>query len=370
MILKKVKLIDFYELVTITLLFTLFLNFLDVYENKVLYINIFLSSILWFHLIKDYKFTKKEFLLVVIICMYTLFFSIIGKGSYQLIVIELPIALYLLKKKNLNETIWTILPIIIMYIVLMNWKISINRYSLFRNTSRNYISVFGLYSIAIYNIMKEKNSKPCSLLVIIIYFFICINAVGRGGIITSGLILILFIYKRIFGNIKRNLKSYIKIFIFFIITFIMVLFISNNISYVKINYFGRFFGSESSAEVSTKHRITMVREYLNECTNNIKSFFIGADAKKVTKITGNLHNSYLQLHSSYGIIALIFFMYASIKSCIYMKRNFLFDSLYIFIGILVRAAIDWMFPAFPIDVFIMYYILLPTFYPKGPLKDE
>lgn len=370
MIVRKTKINGvIYEMIAVILLFTLFLSYYNFGRSIVLFKTI-LGTVLWFHILTSYKYTRRELVICSIIIVYVILFSLMGKGSLQLLMIEFPVAIFLLKKKELNKIIWTIMPITIMVIVMVNWSNSVNHYILFKDISRNYISIFGLYSLSIYNIMLEKKLKHCNIMIIFAYFMICLNAIGRGGIIASGIILVLFIYRKIFVNTKKNYKTIIKIVLFFIVAFILLIMISNNIGYIKITYFGRFFGVENSAEKSTQIRISIVKDYIESCNNSIISFIFGGNAGDYTIVSDNLHNSYLQLHSKFGIIAVAFVIYFSIKSCIFMKKNNLLDSLYIFIGILVRAFFDWMFPSSPIDIILLYYMLLPVFSMKGIHKDE
>lgn len=325
-------------------------------------VKIGISVYLWIYLFMAMNIRNKEFMIIVSTSLYIILSSLTGRGSYQVVLTYLPIAVYFLKKIKLDKTIWTIIPISIVVYTLYAWFNSPNKFILFFSMSRNYVSVFLIFSLAIFSLYLEKDKRECPLVLVIGVWLGSISALGRGGIISSSVMLLLFFSKWFFA--KRERKNFVVLLRWSLIGLAIIiasLWIYKNLEYVELTYFGRFFGVEASAEASSLYRLSVYKSYLKACFDSFIMLMFGTNASDFTDVVSNLHNSYLQIHSSFGLVGLLFILIGVTKTSYYLIKRKKLDLLFIMCGVLIRAGTDWCSPGFPMDIIILYYILLPHF---------
>lgn len=350
------------EVICLLLIYSSFLQYTGHLGDIAEYISLVCSALLWGWLFVEKKIKQREATFVLIMALYNVFFFAIGRGSLLVVISYLPVALFLLRREKIYSKIWSWIAVLIVLDILIAWGNSPNKYILYQGISRNYISVFTMFALAIHIVKCEKNQRKINLIWIIIAWIISIWAVGRGGIISTSILMILFVIQRSFEHEKnKNLFWVAKISLIIILLVIITIYVSNNLEYIQRTYLGRFFGVEASASSSTDYRVYMLTEYLRNCGESIKSFLLGANIRSVMLVGGNIHNSYLQTHFKFGIVGLLYVVIGSIKSVAYMFKNGKWQYLFIFIGLLIRAGTDWCFPGFPIDIFILYFIMYPGY---------
>ena len=209
--------------------------------------------------------------------------------------------------------------------------------------SQNGISVLGISFFTIYyiNFLKEKRTNLNQVLLLaVITFFIAVMAKGRGGIISSALLLI--------GGILNYLKSanarrkiILTALIFPISLFIVFL------TYQEIFAHTKF--SEQGFDASTRE---MRAEFYVEEILNDKSLLIYGIPKKLADdyiLVSHLHNSFLTIHSEMGVGVLILVLLILLALWKFFKKNqtlLLFCLLAIFIRSItddVLLNISWFF---------------------------
>jgi hypothetical protein len=171
------------------------------------------------------------------------------------------------------------------------------------SSSRNIISVIMLIQASLIYLESNQQSVNFTYLPALLSFLISIWAMGRSGILSSGLLLIgVLIATLTLENRKRNVIVTIMILIgifFMFIQDINVKIISNFVT--NYNLFFRNFeriGLESNA------RDYIRIEYISQITSSIKYFVFGLPIETnsiFSSFNYNLHNSYLRLHANYGI---------------------------------------------------------------------
>lgn len=329
-------------------------------EMVLLTVRVGISVYLWMYILFILRTNKKEITLLGCISMYVILLSLTGRGSYQVVLIYLPIAFYLLKKRHMNKTIWTVIPLMLSLFTLYAWINSPNNFILFPGMSRNYVSVFLIFSLSIYYLRLEKEGKECPLFLVVSVWLGAISALGRGGILSSSVLLILFFIRWIIR--KKGGKSFAVLARWVFIALALIMFsvwVYNNLEYIEVTYFGRFFGVETSANSSSAYRLYMYKTYISACFDSIPMLIFGTNASRFTEAVSNLHNSYLQIHSSFGLIGVIFVVVGVVKLFRYLIREKRIDLLFIMCGVLIRAGTDWCFPGFPMDIILLYGILMP-----------
>lgn len=352
---------DLAELVCVILIFLSFQQYIGISSGMIFKVfRLILSCLIWIYILFKTVIDEKELMIIILFGAYTIIFSLIGNGSYQVALFYLPISIFLLKTEKVNRILWYALSLIIFAITFNAWMHSPNKYILFSTMSRNYVSVFALFSLGLLNLVFEKDDKELPILFAIINFAVCISAIGRGGILEGAIVLILFGAKWIFNKgEKRSKKRVMKILAVTVALIIMSIIVCANLEYIKMTYFGRFFGAETSATSSSLYRMDILSNYLDACKNSFRVLFFGENAADFFSVNANLHNSYFQLHSQFGLAGILFIIIGSINSIRFLYKNKLWSSAIIFIGILIRAATDWCFPGFPMEILVLYYIFRP-----------
>lgn len=355
------------EMLCAVLLFILYLQFTTT-SMALYYLKFIVAAILWCVFLIKTDLKKKNNIYIAVFIIVVLFFSIFGYAKIQIVFVSLPLALVLLQRDRLNCIIWSLLPFMIAANTIYAWTKSTNKYILYSGMSRNYVSVFLLLSLAIYNLSREKSDLKCPVVIPILTFMGAVSALGRGGIVSCGIVLLLFIFERFKKDAILNRKYILKVGTLVLAIIAVSVYIYSKWDYISINYLGRFFGTESSALSSTEARMDNYVYYVMYCLKHPMNLFMGVNPDISLLGKGNLHNSFLQLHSQFGIGGVIIFVVLIVKSirylCIYKK----YDSVIILIGILIRGMFDWCFPGFPLDVILLYYIFLPILRIKSDEK--
>ncbi len=223
----------------------------------------------------------------------------------------------------------------------------------------NSISVLCLYASSIFYITKYLNNHKASLsyIPVLLMIFLSTLYANRGGILAGG-ILFLFIF---YFNMKIS-SSKFKNYLIFLIIAIAVYYV------FKIGYdtFGagmqyklEHIGGESS-------RTEVWGEYIGACFDNFLNLFLGVPCfdgayPVIKNVSGNIHNSFLILHSKFGLIPFIWMMVVQVKCIRYLKKIKCVALAYCLISIYARSFFDWA--AFPgiFDVFFWYtWIILIT----------
>ncbi len=227
------------------------------------------------------------------------------------------------------------------------------------HVSRNYISVLMLINISLLYISAIDNNKRIAMTPAILCFIISIWAVGRGGIITSGLLLtgILFIKFFLKGN-KQNKKILIIVSGLFLIIFIKIA--------IDLDFLSKYFVAFQTKGMETP-RFFMYKEYLIAVKQKFLNFMLGApleETKTFVIYSGNFHNSFIQMHAYFGFlpfIVIVFFIFHSILFSI-RTQNYVFVIL-IFI-LIVRAFTDRLFFSGYAEPLLYYYCFYPLVKPK------
>lgn len=228
--------------------------------------------------------------------------------------------------------------------------------------SRNNLSVTLLVIFSLLCIVSYMNNKKISIVSIVIMLLLSSWAVGRSGIITFSIILIgYFMLER---KNKKQKEISIKSLII-ISSLIIFVYLSRNLIY---KYFLEYaiYNFEIRGVETSRYLIT--KSYLYDAFESWFYFMFGVNLERNTVFTlvnQNLHNSFLNLHSRYGIIAFIFFTIAIlIKILNYIKtKNGLY--LVLLLAIVFRSNFDLVAFNGVLDIYI-YYFLFEGLYNKQP----
>lgn len=316
------------------------------------------GMIFWLDVLFISPIGNRQFKLVGLITAYSLLLILFGKGSIQYLVIYIPIGVTLCTVKCSDRKWWYCTAGLVSLLVMLDWMKSPNQYYLYEGMSRNYVSVFALYSLLIVAVASKKSGKECPLIAVIIAWGMSVSAIGRGGILSLSFVLALFGGNWAFSRKHVRRSKHRRRLFFGILAFVAVLvYASTKIDYLAATYFKRFFGYESSSVESTAIRLNMISNYITFCFNHPLALLLGGNAEQFSSSTTNLHNSFLQVHSQFGLFGFLFIMIALIRTliCHYKWKDY--ESVILILGIAVRGITDWCFPAFPLDLFLIMYMI-------------
>lgn len=227
----------------------------------------------------------------------------------------------------------------------------------FTSLSRNYFSVFSLIVTILVYYEQQRAGEGIRLHPAIINFLICVGSVGRGGIISGAILLLGVIFLKYFLHAKTKIKFLFMITFIFIV--IALLFAPEVLSqYAKL--FERFqsMGLGSAA----RGQIWMI--YLHDLFNSLFNVLFGVKIEGVQAIEAfqrNLHNTFLQMHYTYGLIFCLMMVCYTVKSGIKMIKEKSYLMILLLITFLIRANIDQLGYAFYSEVFIYFF----AFYSLG-----
>ena len=216
--------------------------------------------------------------------------------------------------------------------------------------SINNISTLLIFLVASIYIEYHKINRNNLLpyLPVILTLIVSIWTASRAGILSLS-ILVLFV---IFFNIREKKTSYIYVGILIL----MILLFSlkfGDIFYSNIIDKTDRYGTDSP-------RVLIWNEYFRNL-NNLLDVFLGVEYNKtrdfwISFYDGNLHNSFLMLHSKYGLIGFVIMLLWVFMAFVKSLKSHDYIYLFILITVCARAFFDWC--AFPgiFDVLFWFYV--------------
>ena len=239
-------------------------------------------------------------------------------------------------------------------------------------SSGNYVSVLLILGLCVYFIGVNNSNKKLSLFDIIpaiLCFWLAIWARGRGGILSTGLFLLLLVMAIIKQSQEERSKLY-KI-VFFTIPLLVIIMLLKSINIIEEFFSLGKFGDQ---EFDTP-RPLMWAEYLKKMFESPLYVLLGSPLNEVSSMHirgNNAHNSFIQLHAYNGIIIFLGFIVLLYKSIVYMYKKHLYALLIITFIIVIRGMTDkFIFGQYGMPV-MLYLAFYPFAYKKvtwGKRKD-
>ena len=170
------------------------------------------------------------------------------------------------------------------------------------NFSRNMISEYALLLLCLVFLSSGAQKKGISPLYPIVFAVLCFAAVGRSGIATSVLCIIVFLFFD-FSKGKAKIRGYIvaplSAAVFGVICYLIYKFMPEIINMAFLNI-------ETRGLESQRHQLWL--DYLSKISENFMDFLLGAEISGTYLLDHykeNLHNSFLMLHAKYGLVMFI-----------------------------------------------------------------
>lgn len=212
----------------------------------------------------------------------------------------------------------------------------VNPGRVFYNQSENYLSFYLTFFLFLLTLVLDKEGKRIPFGIVVAYFAGCIIGLGRGGILAGAFYLLAQFCQRFINN-RRTVFGGVLL-----LAISTALFIKTS-DYILENYFPKFMTGSNSLVDATDSRQEIVNEYFGVLTgkSELKHIVLGVNTDNLyTAYTlhGNVHNSFLMLHSFFGLAAL-YIIWLSIRD-VFRKR---FDLSIICITFFIRAVSDTFF---------------------------
>lgn len=229
---------------------------------------------------------------------------------------------------------------------IFNYYMKIPPENIIYNSSRNVISSLALFYFLILVIALKKDGKYFSFLDVLFLLVVSLYGEGRGGILIA---FILFLYKIFFNNNKKILT--IGIFIPFILKIKEIFFLFHN----KLYYF------QSHGFNSSRKMIWNI--YVKEIFSNITYLFFGVPYyvnDLFLKYKGNLHNSFFNFHSKFGIFSLVIILLLILKSYLYFLKKKDYYIIFILSVLFIRSCLDQIafYGSYDLIWFYFFYIII------------
>lgn len=269
----------------------------------------------------------------------------------------IPFLLYLLNIEISVQPIKLVFWLFTLYLTAC-WIKDIDFNNVFETSSRNIISVVYIYLLCLIAFFNVDSFKINYIYYIIPVIF-SVLAIGRGGILTTLLLLISRIFIDIISE-KNYAKRIIKIN--FLVSLLLISgFLVTDLDGIVNKLFSRFISQGFHDDART----IIWSRYIDMSGNNIINFFLGAkinnDAYLAKQVSGNLHNSFLSMHARFGMIYLILNIILILKSMRYYFYNRKYIYLLLLCALLFRGLTDVVFATYWGDLIYWYFIFYPYY---------
>lgn len=204
-------------------------------------------------------------------------------------------------------------------------------------TSYNFISVMLLLFLCYYCIELIQNNKPIPYLAALLFTLLCFIAYGRGGIITG----VFFFVSTFFSELndptclyKKNTTKIVTILLAVICVCAFSIYILEGNYSLFRSIFAKFYVGDNLQAT----RLDLWSSYIKEASLDITTMLFGADIDLF--MDRNLHNAFLQMHSSLGLIPLIVLLYACTRLTMYAIKEKKLFLLCIMATMVIRSMTD------------------------------
>ena len=280
----------------------------------------------------------------------SIYYLLIGFSSFAV-----GFTLYIFPKYSLRLSFWMLVIFyffIIGAVALGDGASSLILNELFPGSSRNIVGAMAVFIQIFYSASYYRLNKKLPQVFVWITLVIIFLAFGRSSI-AAGVIL-LFAHIVFLG--RRKVKT--SVFIIMLIT-------------ILISLSGAFMKAQEYIEYNTNFnkgiessRSEIIKEYLSTTTG--KKLVLGhpiSDSQTALSLNGNPHNSYIRMHSYYGIVGVLFLCSVLMVLVLRVnKHNFIYV---IFILIYLFRVFFEPLALFDIYDFLLFYLLSLIYFSSG-----
>lgn len=231
-------------------------------------------------------------------------------------------------------------------------------------SSTNYISILMILSAAFYYIALEKDERVLKLIDILpalICFLISVWARGRGGILSTAvlLVLMLFLYIRKVSNKYARNSITIILFLFLIGVILLIRNVNLLDAFMSLGKWGTR-GTDNS------ERMLIWSSYFAKMGESIRHVLLGPPLREIPIINlfrENCHNSFLQLHAYNGLLMFAIFVVVLARAFMYYWKRHKYLMIIMLSVLILRGMTDKF-------IFGQYGMPIMLFLALFPLVDR
>lgn len=218
--------------------------------------------------------------------------------------------------------------------------------------SRNNISVVLLLILCLYYLVAVSNqNRDVSVAPSILCFVACVMAEGRAGVLVSLFIVVVTVLRKLLRSKRNVVKSVILILVLIAVAGVVVYLFWGSIQLVLDRFKDDGFTEDG--------RQSLLSEYFAGLGSSVGNLLFGVPFEEYHWLSHfeNPHNSFVLLHSRFGLIAFLFVVGALIRSCCIFFRQRKFFLLLITLALAVRSITDSICFSGIVDVFWWAFVL-------------
>lgn len=234
--------------------------------------------------------------------------------------------------------------------------------------SANVINAVVLFAYFVFFISRINDAEVPRLNVLppFIFLFVSIWSSSRSGLVVAAFLFLgIFLLNSTSHKRKNRIIGFLSIIAIFGLTLV---------------YWDSIFSAIGEGMTAKAERYGMGsirtaiwREYIKAAFSNIGDLFFGVTHDDPIKTpllsywSGNTHNSFLMLHSKYGLLGFLVVVISLFKNILRDYRQKKYYDLFIISAVIVRAFFDWV--AFPgIHDIVFFWFIFKYSNPRSKLK--
>ena len=326
------------------------------------WISLILSIVIGAYLLFERRFTKRVIIIWAVgIALSMINMMYVKQNAMQLYVYMLfpffMVALFFYAEKRINYYLWLITAALMTLYLMGKWINSPNGYNIFPELSRNYLSVFFFELLIFVEIAFNSINRKVPMPIYIIFFVCCVLGVGRMGIITAGLSLVLiYIFRSISYQEKRNRYQMLKVFTLACVMLGGLFAVAISADKIATLIHQRFLEGHQASDLARK---MILLSYFNRI-HSVRDILLGVNTKVIPYLKpwgGNVHNAFLMLHASFGALGFAGALWAFMKTIIGLLKEGKKEFAVVLFCFFIRALTDDVFVG-QIGMIIVWYCIL------------
>lgn len=303
-------------------------------------------------------FLPRQYIIAFILSLIFFFLSLIYNHNEDLLSLPIIIVVfvfsYFLIKYRPNYFLSQLIFYTFNLYIIINWFVGILPLEIFSRVSNNNISSISLFLLTILAISARKD-KYDIFIPSIVFLFVAMYASGRSGVISALFLIVMILLKKLYYSLKnKKFRNLISVS-FIVIILVLILSYYSEIYEPVLNRF-------KSMTIQEDGRYQIIIEYIKSL-GNVANLLLGTNKMSLSYLqyyNGNTHNSFINLHANFGLIAFVLIFYYSIKAIIYYaKNNYMY--LIFFLTIIIRITFDMLSFIGLFDTLFLFFVLYPYF---------
>ncbi len=295
-----------------------------------------------------------------LLILITLFFLVAQLVHFRnpAFVLLIPInglLIYVIGREKLHSFYFYITLLLIALFCIRGMVQGVNPNTFLSYSSRNVVSVLLFFNVALLHFVEYKNGKSLSILPCLLFVTISVWCIGRAGIVSSVLYLLLVIYCRAVELPLKKRAAFLLVVV--LVSGALLYRFKDEIALVTSTYLERVVNRGISYEEDPRNELLgRYFRHLNPLT-----FLLGYDYTKdvfFSYFNYNPHNSFIRLHYYIGVFSSVFIWFLVVKTAkLFRNDKFIFFTIVL---ICFRGWIDTILFVGEYDFILGIFLLFKT----------